>query len=216
MRFRDWLGHWFLLFFNDTNQQEERLTTFVGTLWIIWKYRNIQIFKRQCPTPLSIGTQLQESRQQHLDFQLHYNNTITSALRDPAVPPGFHVVTFGGLPSSIEVVILHIQGYRERRTHNGGIAWLSACTAQQPQHYQGHFCHTSSLIYTKAQACLQALTWAMESGLSMVWILTDSHELVQSLKITKISNIDIRWTLSSLDTLVTQFPVRSSRSQVRI
>ena len=111
----------------------------------------------------------------------------------------------GGLPSSIEVVTIHTQGYRERRTNRGGIAWLTASNAQTQQHQHGHFCHTSSLIYTKAMACLRALNWVMELGLTTVRILMESYELIQSLKTNKISNINIHRTMSRLHTLVAQF-----------
>ena len=72
------------------------------------------------------------------------------------------------------------------------------------QDQQGAFCCAQSHLSLVSKACLKALTWAQVQGHMRVQIYTESSHLVRLLQSSTSQELQVRWTLDSIQVIGNQ------------
>ena len=194
---KDWICHCLGKLSKANGVTDSVIIEYIGTLWAIWKLRNAQVFRHQRPTPASIAIQLTENLNLHNIFvQKRHDHTWNSL--DPPMPQGFDIVNTGQHTVPNQPIFLQIAGYKHKLKGMGGLAWMEGRGNQVSHQQHGSFCYSSSINSMVATACQYACTWAVSNNHGHICILTNSQDLIYSLRTTNSGPIETKWTIGNI------------------
>lgn len=180
------------------------ISSFVGTLWSIWKLRNEQVFREIRPSINSIQRLLLQSDQEHKVFIAERSDPSRNP-RDPTSPPGFNLVHLGKHTWGAHPLTITIHAVWDKCKLSTGFAWVLPSILISNQREYGGFSYASSALAAEAMTCRKALSWAQQAGHMNLTILTQSGQLLQILRSKDFGDISIKWTIEAIRTLASTF-----------
>ncbi|XP_056687786.1 uncharacterized protein [Spinacia oleracea] len=137
-------------------------------------------------------------------FLLHRKHPNIGFLHPPedtlVFPPGFFRAIISGMEDQGAPAIILVDGSWHKITGNAGMGWvLDGKYLQEGRILGGAQPGTShSALQTEATTCLLGLWWASQSLITRVTILTDSHRLVELLRVDAMLDVQIMWTVAEI------------------
>ncbi|XP_021721997.1 uncharacterized protein LOC110689524 [Chenopodium quinoa] len=206
----DWIQYYIRLLISQDGISSSNISTFVGTLWALWLFRNNRVFNPDTPVIQPVGLYIFSILQTHIVF-MDTDTTTTispsSTIQEGLPPPGFHVAHLGISRTGTLFVQLQIDGAWYKDTRHAGIGWCVDNANPLDDRIIGgsNFGLCTSALHSEALAFLYALQWASDCHIHSARLFSDSYNLVTLLRGDGRGDIGILWLVQQIQCLGSTF-----------
>lgn len=120
-------------------------------------------------------------------------------------PLRFVVANIGQQTHGHPTIIIRLDGSWDKVRKMGTTTWVASLTSLNNGIQQGSFMYAVPPSLIEAMACLQALQWAWNEGVSSLKFYTNSTVLVQCLNLDKIWGIMVKLTIAHIRKIAKAF-----------
>lgn len=208
--FVEWLLIYIRLFIGHDGKHSPRSVYFICTLWGLWVARNNFVFRGEVATIVSVNSIIKEGMEQHNIFA----DSTTGNLRNlhppefgPSVPLGFFTAVLRDTGTEWAAVRLQVDGSWRRDSKRAGMGWYLDKEGNETEDPNGGatFGYVESALQAEANACLKGLQWVVDRNIQSIMVLSDSHQLVEMLRDTRLVDIRLLWTIKEIFSIGLRF-----------